>query len=149
MRGIDLTEGDLQADENRNRGNPTLSSASVPPSSSFFHDRLKGEQFAGKDYFFSTGYWLKTHSSHPPSSTETFLKPAFTSCSATRELVASWAQAQYKTIFWSFAYFAIHSWASAGICRCAPCIFQSLVSQSWVARTSTTVTSGFASSSFS
>jgi len=109
---------------------------------------FKGEQFAGKGYFFSTGYWLITHSSQPPLSTSTCLKPALASCCATRALVASWGQAQYKTIFLSLEYLPIHSLASSGDCRCAPCIFHWLESQSWSVRTSTTTTSGFVRSSF-
>src|SRR5271157_3432087 len=70
---------------------------------------VKGEQFAGEFYFFSTGYWLITHSSQPPLSTAICLKPALASCCATRALVASLGQAQYKTIFLSLEYLPIHS----------------------------------------
>src|SRR5208283_1640341 len=152
MGGMDLTEGDLKAVPYRAEQEPGSGGILRCQDSRFphpfpFFTIVNGEQFAEKRYFFSTGYLLSSHSFQPPLSTETFLKPALASSCATRALVPSWGQAQYKTIFWSLEYLPIHSLASAGTCRCAPFIFQWLESQSWLIRMSITITSGFVSSS--
>jgi len=62
--------------------------------------------------------------------------------------VAWWGQAQYKTITLSLGYWAIHSLTLAGTCRCAPCIFHWLASQSWTARTSIMTKPGLVSDPF-
>jgi len=58
----------------------------------YFPERLENDPPAS--YFFSTGYFARNHSFHPPLSTLTFAYPADMNSRATRALVYSLGQAQ-------------------------------------------------------